>query len=227
LHALQQISPNTAQPVSGVGAGADGVSSAAAEQHSISATRLFNITPQMCIIPAGGQQQFMVSFCSGEARAVKQLMLQGRQSFCQPSVAEVQQECGLKLYLLPSQLASSSDGPDAATAMPVKCCITGKLVALRFSQLNKLQQTTTFWLLRILTCQSKPLHFHFWIVPEPSGCTSWQIQSSPATALPLPLHVHMSGCRRVPTSCRAATQADASPYSSSVCCGSGASADCI
>jgi hypothetical protein len=138
LRALQQSSPSTAQPAACFGAGADAVSSAAAEQHIESAASLFSITPQLCVIPAGGQQQFMVSFCSSEARAVQQLVLQGRQSFCQPSVAESQQECGLKVHLLLSQLASRGGGPDAAPVMPVKCCIIGAHEALRFSQLNKL-----------------------------------------------------------------------------------------
>lgn len=224
LQALHQTSPSTGQPAAGVAAGTDVVSSAAAEQHGVSATSLFSITPQMCMIPAGGQQQLTVSFCSSEARAVQQLVLQGRQSFCQPAGAEGHQECDLKLHLLPSQLATSSSGSQQqdhiAAVQPVKCCITGAHGALveRIPPASISNAT----MCALAQASAEQLHSVFLTV---TPC-QFAYDDACETALLLPSN-GVSACRRLPPLCRATTQADASPYSRPVCCGSDTSADTI
>jgi len=114
-------------------------------QHSTSwdsssaARTLFKVVPEACVLPAGQQQQFMVSFCSWEvASGAHQVVLSGRQSFCWageaagPNLGGVVLQSGsdphLKLHLLPQAGGSSNQAQQKLgdTSGPIQCCITGK-----------------------------------------------------------------------------------------------------
>jgi hypothetical protein len=97
-----------------------------------SAQDLFTIRPCACVIPAGQQQQFVVTFSSSQARSVHNLVLQGVQTFQGGSAGEQQDSSDssgslLRLHLLPnaSPAGSSRTGADAGGDTLIRCCITG------------------------------------------------------------------------------------------------------
>jgi hypothetical protein len=100
-----------------------------------SAQDLFSISPCTCIIPAGQQQQFVVTFSSSEARCVRNLVLQGVQTF-HSGAAGGQQGDGsssgslLRLHLLPSAGPASTDssrqGGGTGGETLIRCHITGE-----------------------------------------------------------------------------------------------------
>lgn len=109
---------------------------------------LFRVTPEACVIPAGGQQQFVVTFSSSEARVARQVVLRARQQFCTTAASSngslsgsQQQVLGsrdaegsaeLKLHILPGARpeyiasGSGSSGEQQKDVKPLRCCIAGE-----------------------------------------------------------------------------------------------------
>lgn len=206
------ISPATDTAAGQEGAGsptAEAPAAAAAGISSVVATSLFSITPAACVIPAGSQQQFVVSFCSSEPRVVQHLALQGRQTLCWPKGSAGQGGC-LKVHMLPGARGHAAEGK------PMQCHITGT-----WRQLCHLQAVVV---VSVCECTRSAQHQSLCVVAFVirlflHNCAyilggtvpQWTNQRLPL----LP-----DACRRLPPACRAATQAHANADCGAVSCGS-------
>lgn len=95
----------------------------------------FKVTPDACVVPAGQQQRFVVTFCSQQATpALQHLVLRGKQEFC--SVLDgggstrydaSASPAPLRLHLLPWRggTHASQQQRVPAPAGPLQCCIAG------------------------------------------------------------------------------------------------------